>query len=166
MAYNLYQPYYGYTPQQLQAMQQMAQQQQTQPQIQNGGFVSVRSQKEALDYPIAPGNSITFIDENAMRCYIKSKGFSPFERPKFDTYRLVREEPPKQAENTASNDTKEKESNSMQYAFKDDINDISEQISALKSRINSTVERVDALTEKVDTFAAKRQPKKKDGDAE
>ena len=61
-------------------------------QIQNGGFVSVRSIQEAFNWPVAPGNSITFKDENAPFVYTKTKGISPFEQPIFEKYRLVKEE--------------------------------------------------------------------------
>lgn len=158
-----YQPYYGYNPMQLHNVQQVNQQ--TQPQMQNGGFISVRSQKEAWDYPIAPGNSITFIDENAMRCYIKSKGFSPFEQPKFDTYRLVKEEPPKQAENAPENSVKEDETTDIKYDAKAEIDAITERIDALKDKVDETIKRVDFLSDKIDSFSAKKQkPKREDDD--
>ena len=49
MAYNPYYPYYGQQSQQMQS----------------NGLVSVRSIDEALRYPVAPGNSVTFKDETA-----------------------------------------------------------------------------------------------------
>ena len=65
----------------------------TQPQIQNGGFVMVRSEAEARNYPIAYGTSITFKDETAPYIYSKTMGFSQLERPIFEKYKLVKEEP-------------------------------------------------------------------------
>lgn len=73
------------------AAPQMQQMPQT-PQIQNGGFVSVPNEEIARTYPIAPGNSITFKDENAPYIYTKTMGFSQLDRPTFEKYRLVREE--------------------------------------------------------------------------
>ena len=70
--------------------------QQTQPmqqQIQNGGFVSVRSEDEAKNYPVALGNSVTFKDENAPYIYTKTMGFSQLDRPIFEKYKLVKEMP-------------------------------------------------------------------------
>lgn len=65
----------------------------------SANFVSVRSMEEAFNYPIAPGNSITFKDENAPFVYTKTKGFSPLENPVFEKYRLVKvEDTPKSAE--------------------------------------------------------------------
>ena len=61
-------------------------------QIQNGGFLSVPSEDVARGYPVAPGNSITFKNENAPYIYTKTMGFSQLDRPIFEKFRLVREE--------------------------------------------------------------------------
>lgn len=91
---NYYNPYYpqGYYQQQQMAPQMQAPAPATQPQIQNGGFVSVRNEMEARNYPVAPGNSITFKDETAPYVYTKTMGFSQLDRPIFDKYKLVKEE--------------------------------------------------------------------------
>ena len=83
---NFFQPYSNY-PQFQQSFQQPIQpsapqvnsfqsgsnfQQSIQPQIQNGGFISVRNEQEARNYPIAPGNSVTFKDENMPYVYVKT----------------------------------------------------------------------------------------------
>ena len=74
-----YQPYpqqgYGQNYPQMQQQIQPPAQQPT-PQIQNGGFVSVRSEIEARNYPVAPGNSVTFKDEYSPYVYTKTMGFS------------------------------------------------------------------------------------------
>ena len=78
-----------------QQYQQMPVQQQVQqqtPQIQNGGFISVRGEQEARNYPVAPGNSVTFKDETAPYVYTKTMGFSQLDTPTFDKYRLVKED--------------------------------------------------------------------------
>ena len=62
-------------------------------QIQNGGFVLVRTEQEARTYPVAYGNSVTFKDESAPYIYSKTMGFSQLERPVFEKYKLVKEEP-------------------------------------------------------------------------
>ena len=61
------------------------------PQIQNGGFVRVKSEKDVIDYPLAPSYTMTFIDEGATHCYTKTMGFNQFDKPKIDKYRLVKE---------------------------------------------------------------------------
>ena len=95
MAYNYYptytNPYMNYQQYPMQQQMQMPQQQQT-PQIQNGGFVSVRGEIEARNYPVAPGNSVTFKDETAPYVYTKTMGFSQLDTPTFDKYRLVKED--------------------------------------------------------------------------
>lgn len=94
MAYNFFNPYQS-------QMMNYGQYQQQQNIIQNGGFVRVPSEAAARNYPIAPGNSITFIDENAPYCYTMTMGFSQFDRPKFEKFRLVKEEDqPIQAQTT------------------------------------------------------------------
>lgn len=89
---NYYNSYPQYYPQP--SMQPTLQQTQaTLPQtIQNSGFVSVRSEVEARNYPVAPGNSITFKDETAPYVYTKTMGFSQLDRPNFEKYKLVKED--------------------------------------------------------------------------
>ena len=53
-------------------------------QVQNGGFVTVRSEAEARAYPVAPGTSVTFKNESAPYCYTKTMGFSQFDKPIFE----------------------------------------------------------------------------------
>lgn len=62
-------------------------------QIQDGGFVSVRNEMEARNFPVRYGNSVTFKDETAPYIYVKTMGFSQLDTPIFDKYRLVKEEP-------------------------------------------------------------------------
>ena len=92
MAFNYYPQYYP----QMQMPQAQAQPQQTQ---QASGFVSVRSEEEARNYPVAYGNSVTFKDETSPYIYTKTMGFSQLDRPIFDKYKLVKE----QTEETVQN---------------------------------------------------------------
>jgi len=62
----------------------------------NSGFVRVQSEDEAKRYPVAAGGSVTFIDDNAPFCYVKTAPISPMDAPLFKRYRLV-EEPDAQA---------------------------------------------------------------------
>ena len=106
--------------------------QSTQPmQIQNGGFVSVRSEQEARNYPVAYGNSVTFKDETAPYIYSKTMGYSQLDRPVFEKYKLVKEETqdvqiePKQTE----------AENSSLNKIKDEIGQIWKEIEALKKEV-------------------------------
>ena len=56
------------------------------------GFVMVRNEQEARNYPVAYGNSVTFKDESAPYIYSKTMGFSQLDRPVFEKYKLVKEE--------------------------------------------------------------------------
>lgn len=107
---------YGYPNYQQPALQyqQVQPTQQTQ-QIQNGGFVSVRSKQEALMWPIAPGSSITFKDETAPYVYTKTMGFSQLDRPQFETYRLIKEDEPEARQNAVQ------QQNNADYALKSDL---------------------------------------------
>lgn len=104
---------------------------QQQPQQMATGFVSVRSIEEAFNYPVAPGNSITFKDENAPYVYTKTKGFSPLEQPVFERYRLVKEEDTqsaqKQPENTVLSTQTDK-------SIQDEIDSLKRRITALEER--------------------------------
>ena len=99
MPYPYYQGYPNYNPmyyqQQLQNMQQMNNSQQnvqSSPQIQNGGFVMVKDINEAMNYPVAPGNSVTFKNENLPYIYTKTLGFSQLDQPIFEVFKLVKED--------------------------------------------------------------------------
>jgi len=148
MAYNnfypaTYQPYQYPQQYQYQNFQQIPQQmnnyqsnmQQQPQQIQNGGFVSVRDENEARNYPVALGNSVTFIDENAPYCYTKTMGFSQLDRPKFEKYRLVKEEDIRVQNTVTSNENPQQQLN-VEYAKKDDIVTLWNEIEALKKRLN------------------------------
>ena len=94
-------------------------------QIQNGGFVIVRSEAEARNYPISFGTSITFKDETAPYIYSKTMGFSQLERPIFEKYKLVKEEPNEiKAENTSFD------------GIKSELNRMWAEINLLKERNN------------------------------
>jgi len=102
----------------------MGQQFQQPMQIQNGGFVSVRSIDEARNYPVAQGTSVTFKDELAPYVYTKTQGFSQLDRPIFEKYKLIKEEDTPQIEQP-------------QYALQSDIESIKQQIGLLAEAIGT-----------------------------
>lgn len=79
-----------YQQQQAQAVQAQAQMQNMQ---QNSGFMPAPNEAFAMNYPVAPGNCMTFKIEGKPIVVEKSMGFSQLESPKVDVYRLVKEEP-------------------------------------------------------------------------
>lgn len=163
MAYNNYFPatyqpnYYGAIPyyqqnyqqnyQQLQNQMQQGQIQPNQPgqqqTNQQGSFVRVQSEQEARAYPVAPGNSITFIDENAPYFYSKSVDMSQLDRPKFEKYRLVKEEDtpaansPERRENDLQGPVSGSGGLNPEYALKSDLDRLSEAVDALKRQFDS-----------------------------
>ena len=79
-------PYY-------QAFQPYIQQGYQQPQqTNNNGIITVRNKEEAFNYPIAPGNSLTFKNETEPYIYTKTLGFSQLDQPIFEVFRLEKEE--------------------------------------------------------------------------
>lgn len=131
MPYSFYQAYPGYNPmyyQQLQNMQQPQQNTQQTTQIQNGGFVMVKDISEALNYPVAPGNSVTFKNENQPYIYTKTLGFSQLDQPVFETFKLVKEERT-EAPITASEDVV------AQFLTLDEGNALRAELDALKAEL-------------------------------
>lgn len=118
-------------PQQYYYQPQMYQQPQMPIQQNNTGFVSVRNETEARNYPVAYGNSVTFKDENAPYVYTKTMGFSQLETPRFEKYKLVKEEP-NLAQEQQSNI---KQDNLPVYAEKSDLEPIWNEIEAIKKII-------------------------------
>lgn len=122
MAYNngfpaTYPQYYQPYPQPVQQPQQQAPRQ--------SGFVPVQSENDAKMYPVAPGNSVTFIDENAPYCYVKTMGFSQLDRPRFEKYRLVKEEEPQ---------TEATQTTSVEYVTKQEMDEVWKELKSIKER--------------------------------
>ena len=154
---NAYNPYQQYQPNFQQQMQNQSNYQQSQQpiqqQIQNGGFVSVHNENEARNYPIAPGNSVTFKDENAPYVYTKTQGFSQLDRPVFEKYRLVKEEeyqPQQVAQNAPTSAEKTEQANNIDYALKSDIRALWDEIEELKKRIPKSKEEIKNKIEKTE----------------
>ena len=100
------------------APQQTAQPvQPSQPPMQNGGFVQVRSFEEVRNWPIAPGNTVTFIDEARTHMYTKTASYNQLEAPIITSYLVVREG----ENNAAQNQADEKPGTDIPYALKDDV---------------------------------------------
>lgn len=143
MAYPYYPASYNPGYNQYPAFQQMQQQNQ---QIQNGGLVSVRSEDEARNYPVAPGNSVTFKNESAPFVYTKTMGFSQLDRPVFERFRLVKED----AENVPKTDDKKQDIDMSVYALKTDLAAILGEIDAIKATVEAMKPKKPAKKEKDD----------------
>lgn len=119
---NYYNPYgyQNYIP-----YQQNYQQVQQQPSIHNGGMVSVRSEQEARNYPVAPQTSVMFHNENEPYIYTKTVG-SSLEAPRFEKFKLVKENI---SEETAA------ESKDVTYVEKSEFDALKAEFEAFKEQI-------------------------------
>ena len=129
---NPYSPY-QYNPYQQQAYSQPQQIQQA------NGFISVRSIEEAFNWPIAPGNSLTFKDESAPYIYTKTKGFSQLEPPVFERFRLVKEESAQETPKKNPEPTQELPKEA--FDAEGQIKALWDEIEAIKSRLEAPVKR-------------------------
>jgi len=100
-------------------------------QIQSGGFISVPNIDVARSYHVAPGTSVTFIDENAPYVYTKTRK-SQFDSPVLERYRLVHEEDSPVSENESA---KEEPNKTIAYATKDEIDALRASYEDLKAKM-------------------------------
>lgn len=135
--------------QQMQQAQQAQSQQMQQPAIQQSGFVLVQSEQEARAYPVAPGNSITFKDETAPFCYVKTMGFNQLDRPTFERYRLVKEDGQSEARESPTMREQPATTKNTTYATKDDLAEIWDELDALKEKLQAQAERKTVRARKV-----------------
>ena len=107
------------------------------PQIQNGGLVRVMNEEEARNYPVAPGYSVTFIDDSVNYCYTKTAGFSQFDKPRFEKYRLTKEEPTDETDKTTK---EEKKDTAPEYALKFELDKLRAEFRKVKERVDELYE--------------------------
>ena len=118
-----YQPTAPIVAQPVQAQQPMM----TQPQIQNGGVLAIKSRDEAYNFTVAYGTSVIFKLENQPVIFVKTMGFSQLEPPRFETYKKVDED---EKDTDISEGSKYDE-------IKDEISNLREQIDILKNKIDN-----------------------------
>ena len=134
MPYPFYQQYYP----------QNYQNQQIPPQAQNG-LIGIPSENDARNYPVAYGNSAIFKDENAPYIYTKTMGFSQLEPPKFEKYRLIKEEATEQAPTTTPEKT-------VEYIEKSEFDSLKAEIDSLKADADKLKSKQDELKGEVKEF--------------
>lgn len=96
-------------------------------QVQTSGFITIPSERDARNYPVAYGNSVSFKDENLPYVYTKT-AISQMELPIFKKYRLV-EETSEMPVNPVSND---KGMNLSDYVTKAEFDHFLKEFDALK----------------------------------
>ena len=72
-----------------------------------GNIVHVQSEEEMRTYPVAPGNTVIFKNDNAPYIYTKSMDSSQLGQPIFEKFRLVKEEEEKVEETVKQPDIKD-----------------------------------------------------------
>lgn len=141
-AYNPYQTYAAMPNQQTAPINNMPQS------MNNVGFVRVQSEEEARRYPVAPGGSVTFIDENAPYCYTKSVDMSQLDRPIFKKFRLVEESGNEATEQT--NETSKTEQapkiNFDDFVKCKDFENIQLEYQKLKSKVEKIQEEIESFS--------------------
>lgn len=100
------------------------------------GFMSVRGKDIAVNYPIAPGNTIFFKDEIAPFIYVKTMGYSPLDKPVLDIYK--REDYASAPVQEAASVNKD---DSVIEKMQDDINSILDDIDGIKKRLYNRPKR-------------------------
>lgn len=103
----------------------------------NSGLVSIPSEADARNYPVGYGQSVSFRDENAPYLYTKTMGFSQLEPPKFEKYRIVKEDGSAPQEEALSVEPKDLPS----YAEKSEIEAIRAEIKGLKDEVAKLKEK-------------------------
>ena len=127
MAYNSYYPQYpqsnAFVPQTQQPNNQI---------IQTNGFIPVPNEEVAKNYPVAPGNSVSFRNENAPYVYTKTMGFSQFDQPIFKRYKLIEEDTSPKEQSKAAGVDLESEIKKVW----DEINVLKKTMAEIKERDN------------------------------
>jgi len=154
MAYNSYFPqYYQSNPYPMQMNVAPTQAVQQAPasnqQIQNGGFVVARSENEVINYPVAPGNCVTFKIEGQPIVMEKSMGFSQLEAPHIKRFRLVEEDVPQKPSRMPENESFDVENINISIdGLKGEIGEIWTEIEKVKNAISTSNKKIVSKKEK------------------
>ena len=111
-----------------------------QPEIRQNGFIRVKDEAEVDAYPIAPGNSVTFIHETQPLVFVKTLGFSQFDHPVKERYRLVKETP-EEPNKAVSGVDNEIANNDVEYAKAADVAKLARDVEALRVSVKTLNER-------------------------
>ena len=106
-------------------------------------IIGVQSEQEARSYPVGLGRSILFRDETEpLRFYVKTMGNSPLEVPKFEKYRLVKDEDITElAPKSVETENKTEDIDLSAYALKTDLQPFQNEIDAIRKDISTLKER-------------------------
>lgn len=111
---------------------------QTQPQpqqLQNGGLIIGLGDEEIMNYPVAPGYFMSFVDLDRTKYTMKTMGVSPFDKPVIERYALARiDEPGGEIPAIATTESTTQEVDLSQFALKSDIEKLKSDIKKLKEK--------------------------------
>lgn len=123
-------------------------------QTQQNGLIPVRSEQEVLNFPVAPGNSVSFSHESEPYIYVKTMGLSQFDRPSIVKYKLIKEELGSETtnpNNSSPNDTKTVNEGDLKPIL-DDLKLIHDEIESIKKKIDD----IDKVNRKQTTQAKEK----------
>lgn len=96
-------------------------------QAQSGGLILVSGDDEVNNYPVAPGYSLSFIDNSFSHLWIKTAGLTQLEQPRVDKYGLSRD-------GSAKKEAKEP----TEYALKSDLDKLWTEFKKFRSKGGET----------------------------
>ena len=115
--------------------------QQPQQQTLTRSYMAIASEADALNHPVAPGNSVLFQNVNDPSLfYEKTMGFSSLDRPTFRRMRLVPDIEPDQSAVAMSNDTP--------YVTKAEYEELRAAYAKLSDKLNAAIKSINLLTDK------------------
>lgn len=135
-----------------------------QPPVQNGGFVQVRSFEEVRNWPMAPGNTVTFIDESRTHMYTKTASYNQLEAPIITSYMIVRENENKGSQNESG----DQDGIEIPYAMKEDVVALAGVVRGVNETVMTMKDKMDEMSGTLYGIAgAKKKPTvKKDTEEE
>lgn len=148
-------PYFNpYQPNMQQPVQQPMQQPMQQTQ---SGFVSVHSEEEALRYPIAPGNSITFKIEGQPILIEKTMGFSQLDSPRVERFKITREGAPEESPRYAMSEDIGKIKDALSTDIENVRSSLAEDMEKIKKNLTEEIDMIEEELEKIRTSIPKRR---------
>lgn len=165
--YQQYYPNYSFMQQMPQMQQQMPPQYMQPQKEERFGIISVNGEKQARDWPLAPGSSLTFKDETGPYIYTKTMGLSQFDAPIFEKYRLIKEADlndlqENQKIDTTAFDSLNKEAQETKETIgvlENEINNIHGEFNTIHGELDGIQKSYDSLKEELDDIRQwMRQP--------
>lgn len=115
-----------------------AQMQQSAPplMVQSGGFIRVHGEDEVRQWNVRPGEKLNFVTDDVSHFYTKYLGFSPFDMPVIERYRVIKEDdvPPQQPHTESAAQTTPQIDTSG-FVNRTELDDLKLEIEVLKEQL-------------------------------